>query len=155
MTEGTDDDDLREAARNRGLRLIKSRKRKAGVGDYGKFGLADQKGNALYGVDPDGTLTASAQDVAGYLRKGDASTWAESARVMPAEMILSDVRLTSGTGPLAVQAIIAEHGDIPVIFITDTPEDCAPCAPPGVILGKPIIEHALKDTFRRLAPKLM
>lgn len=84
MAEGTDDDDLREAARNRGIRLIKSRKRKAGVGDYGKFGLADQKGNALYGVDPDGTLTASAQDVAGYLRKGDASTWAESARVTPA-----------------------------------------------------------------------
>jgi DNA-binding NtrC family response regulator len=78
-----------------------------------------------------------------------------AARDHKPEMILSDVRLTSGTGPLAVQAIIAEHGDIPVIFITGTPEDCAPCAPPGVILGKPIIEHALKDTFRRLAPKLM
>jgi N-acetylglutamate synthase-like GNAT family acetyltransferase len=83
MADGPDDDELREAARNRGLRLIKSRRRKAGVGDYGKFGLADLKGQALFGIDPEGTLTASAQDVASYLRKGAASTWARSAEVTP------------------------------------------------------------------------
>lgn len=53
----------------------------------------------------------------------------EAARRQRPEIILSDVRLISGTGPLAVQAILAELGQIPVIFITGSPEDCTPCAP--------------------------
>ncbi len=59
----------------------------------------------------------------------------EAARGQRPEMILSDVKLLSGTGPLAVQEILAELGEIPVIFITGTPEDCAPCAPPGIVLS--------------------
>ncbi|PZO76988.1 MAG: response regulator [Sphingomonas taxi] len=68
------------------------------------------------------------------------------------QMIVSDVRLHEGTGPLAVQRIIAAHGNIPVMFITGTPEACIPCDPPAVILTKPIDETAVMATFRSLAP---
>ena len=78
-----DADALREAAAHRGLKLIKSRKRTPGVGDYGRFGLADTAGKPLFGVGDDG-LTASAQDIADFLRKGEAATWASSAEVTPA-----------------------------------------------------------------------
>ncbi len=74
------DDELHKAAIHRGLKLVKSRKRKPGVGDYGKFGLTDAAGKPLFGVGDDG-LTASAQEIAAYLRKGEVSTWAESAKV--------------------------------------------------------------------------
>ena len=76
----------------------------------------------------------------------------DAARQRRPAMILSDVKLLAGTGPLAVQTILAELGEIPVIFITGTPEACEPCAPPGVVLGKPIIDRDVRDAFRRLAP---
>lgn len=84
-----------------------------------------------------------------------ASTQAEAikaARARVPDCIMSDVRLAEGTGPAAVQAIIAEHGAVPVIFMTGTPEACTPCAPPMVILAKPIHAHVLVATFRDLAP---
>lgn len=76
----------------------------------------------------------------------------EAARNRRPEVILSDVKLFTGTGPLAVQTILAELGPIPVIFITGTPEDCTPCAPPGIVLGKPIIDRDVRDAVRRFAP---
>ena len=67
-------------------------------------------------------------------------------------LILSDVQLAEGTGPAAVQAIIAELGPLPVIFVTGTPEACAPCEPPMVVLSKPVQEATLVNVFRELAP---
>ena len=77
-----DDETLREAASHRGLKLVRSRRRKPGVGDYGRFGLTDGVGKPLFGVGRDG-LTASAQEIADFLRDGEVSTWAESAKVTP------------------------------------------------------------------------
>ncbi|UAK25562.1 hypothetical protein [Sphingomonas nostoxanthinifaciens] len=76
------DEELRDAATHRGLKLVKSRKRNAGVGDYGKFGLTDPAGKSLFGIGDDG-LTASAEEIEDYLRRGEVSTWAESARITP------------------------------------------------------------------------
>lgn len=76
----------------------------------------------------------------------------EAARQCPPGIILSDVNLLEGTGPRAVQTIIAELGPVPVIFITATPQDCAPCEPPAVVLAKPVTVNGLTETFRRLAP---
>lgn len=70
----------------------------------------------------------------------------------PPSLITSDVTLLSGTGPLAVNAIHAQLGQIPVIFITGTPEDCVPCAPPGMVLRKPIDEGALAAAFKEMVP---
>ncbi|WP_254605028.1 response regulator [Sphingomonas bacterium] len=76
----------------------------------------------------------------------------EAAANHAPEIILSDVNLKTGTGPRAVAAIQAKLGPIPVIFITGTPEDCIPCAPPGIVLTKPIQAEVLVEAFRRLAP---
>lgn len=65
-------------------------------------------------------------------------------------LITSDVRLVEGTGPLAVQEIHRRLGEVPVIFISGTPEECRPCDPPGIILEKPLQEASLKSAFRQM-----
>ncbi|MBV1690340.1 GNAT family N-acetyltransferase [Novosphingobium sp. G106] len=75
-------DSLREMAQHRGLKLVKSRRRKPGTGDYGKFGLTDDQGKPLLGIGDEG-LTASAEDIENYLRAGAASTWQQSAKILP------------------------------------------------------------------------
>jgi mannose-6-phosphate isomerase-like protein (cupin superfamily) len=72
------DDVLREMARHRGLRLVKSRRRKVG-GDFGKFGLTGADGAQLFGFGADG-LTASADDIATYLRSAVRADWAGSTK---------------------------------------------------------------------------
>ena len=75
---------------------------------------------------------------------------AEAAAHRPA-IIMSDVNLLEGTGPLAVAAIVNCLGPIPVIFITATPEACSPCDPATTILPKPFDRPAVARAFRRLA----
>lgn len=97
-------------------------------------------------------LTVLAQE-GGATSVATASTEAEAicaARECQPNIIISDVRLAAGTGPAAVQTIMAETGEVPVIFITGTPEECAPCAPPGVIMTKPVNQRVLVDMFRQL-----
>lgn len=73
---------LREMAQHRGLKLVRSRRRKPGTGDFGKFGLTDEKGKPLLGIGEDG-LTASADEIENYLRAGAANTWQQSAKIVP------------------------------------------------------------------------
>jgi len=75
-----------------------------------------------------------------------------AAHAHPPALITSDVQLAEGTGPLAVRAIFADLGPIPVIFVTGTPEACHPCEPDMVILGKPVEDRKLAATFRAMAP---
>lgn len=70
---------LREMAEHRGLKLVKSRKRNPGTGDFGKFGLVQADGEPLLGVSQAG-LTASAEEIETYLRKGSLNTWKASAQ---------------------------------------------------------------------------
>ena len=76
----------------------------------------------------------------------------QAAHDRPPDIILSDVKLLVGTGPCAVQAILSFLGEIPVVFITATPDACRPCSPSSVILQKPIDPARVMDTFRCLAP---
>ena len=76
-------DELRAIAEHRGMKLVRSRKRTPGVGDYGKFALTDAAGNPLLGIGKQG-LTASAADIAQYLRGGAADSWKLSAEREPA-----------------------------------------------------------------------
>ncbi|WP_439532170.1 GNAT family N-acetyltransferase [Polymorphobacter sp.] len=69
---------LREMAEHRGLKLVKSRRRKPGTGDFGKYGLTDMAGKPLLGIDGD-SLTASASDIETYLRSSAQSSWQQSA----------------------------------------------------------------------------
>lgn len=76
----------------------------------------------------------------------------DAARERRPAIILSDVNLLEGTGPSAVAGVIAEHGSIPVIYITAMPADCEPCSAGVVILKKPVDEAELAVAFKRLAP---
>jgi GNAT superfamily N-acetyltransferase len=72
------DDALREMAENRGLKLVKSRVRTPGRGDYGRFGLKDAKtGREVLGFGGKG-LTATVDEIEAFLRGGTASAWKSS-----------------------------------------------------------------------------
>ena len=71
------DQALREMARHRGFRLVKSRRRKPGA-DRGKFGLvAATDGAECLGFGKTG-LTASAEEIEAFLRGRTHSTWKQS-----------------------------------------------------------------------------
>lgn len=82
MAGAKSDEQLRAMADHRGLKLLRSRKRTPGAGDYGKYGLTDQAGDPLLGIDDVG-LTASAQEIEDYLRGSAISTWKLSAETTP------------------------------------------------------------------------
>ena len=66
-------------------------------------------------------------------------------------VITSDVVLEAGTGPQAVAAIHARLGPIPVLFVTGTPEACAPCDGRTVVT-KPFTRAAITQAFRDIIP---
>jgi len=72
------EDALRELAENRGCKLVRSRVRTPGRGDYGRFGLRDAKtGRELFGFGSKG-LSATAEEIAQFLRGNAAATWQSS-----------------------------------------------------------------------------
>ena len=72
------DENLRELAENRGCKLVKSRVRTPGRGDYGRFGLKDAKtGREVFGFGKRG-LTASGDEIEQFLRGNAAATWKSS-----------------------------------------------------------------------------
>lgn len=82
MADKERDELLRELARHRGFRLVKSRRRKPG-GDFGRYGLADAKsGKPCFGFGAKG-LEASEAEIEAYLRKAEASTWKSSLGAVP------------------------------------------------------------------------
>jgi ribosomal protein S18 acetylase RimI-like enzyme len=82
MASEMNPEQLRAMAEHRGFKLLRSRKRTPGVGDFGKFGLTDGNGKPLIGVGDDG-LMASAAEVEDYLRGGALSSWKRSAEEVP------------------------------------------------------------------------
>ncbi|HYW14944.1 MAG TPA: GNAT family N-acetyltransferase [Allosphingosinicella sp.] len=79
MSDPGRDERLREAAANRGLKLVRSRLRTPGKGDYGRYGLTDAGGGKLFGFGESG-LTATAQEIEAYLHDGALSDWKTSLR---------------------------------------------------------------------------
>ncbi|RZI76990.1 MAG: GNAT family N-acetyltransferase [Pseudomonas sp.] len=88
---------LRATAQHRGFKLIKSRRRKPGTGDFGKFGLEDESGKKVFGFGDDG-LTATKEDIEGFLRAGAVNTWQQSARVTPDRL-----RAAKGAAPTGLE----------------------------------------------------
>jgi GNAT superfamily N-acetyltransferase len=77
-------DQLAETARNRGLRLVRSRVRTPGKRRFGKVGLTDPSGKPVFGMDEKGPA-AKPEDVEHYLRNLGAKDWGASldVAVMP------------------------------------------------------------------------
>jgi ribosomal protein S18 acetylase RimI-like enzyme len=68
---------LREMAAHRGLKLVKSRRRKPG-GDFGRYGLTDARtGQDCFGIGKNG-LEATADEIEDYLRRGAKADWKRS-----------------------------------------------------------------------------
>lgn len=70
-------DALAESARNRGLRLVRSRVRTPGKRRFGKVGLTDPGGKPVLGMDAKGP-TAKPEEVEDYLRNLGAKDWGAS-----------------------------------------------------------------------------
>jgi len=77
-------DQLAESARNRGLKLVRSRVRTPGKRRFGKVGLTDKGGKAVFGMDAKGPI-ARPEDVEHFLRNLGARDWGASldVAVMP------------------------------------------------------------------------
>ena len=75
---------LAESARNRGLKLVRSRVRTPGKRRFGKVGLTDKSGKAVFGMDEKGPA-AKPEEVEQYLRNLGAKDWGASlgVAVMP------------------------------------------------------------------------
>jgi GNAT superfamily N-acetyltransferase len=74
---------LRDMAEHRGCKLVRSRRRTPGVGDYGRYGLKDAAtGKEVIGFGPNG-LTATAEEIEAYLRKGLVADWKSSLDAAP------------------------------------------------------------------------
>jgi GNAT superfamily N-acetyltransferase len=73
-------DALAETARNRGLKLVRSRIRTPGKRRFGKVGLTDAKGKAMFGMDAKGP-TAKPEEVEDYLRGLGTRDWGASLDV--------------------------------------------------------------------------
>ena len=77
-------DELAEGARNRGLKLVRSRVRTPGKQRFGKVGLTDASGKPVLGMDAKGP-TATPDEIEDYLRNLGARDWGASldVAVMP------------------------------------------------------------------------
>jgi ribosomal protein S18 acetylase RimI-like enzyme len=84
MAERERDRMLREAAANRGLKLVKSRRRTPGKSDYGRYGLTDAGGRELFGFGKAG-LTATAEAIEHYLHQSAVADWKSSLRAAGAK----------------------------------------------------------------------
>jgi ribosomal protein S18 acetylase RimI-like enzyme len=73
-------DELAESARNRGLKLVRSRVRTPGKRRFGKVGLTDASGQPVFGMDAKGPA-AKPEDVEHYLRNLGAKDWGASLDV--------------------------------------------------------------------------
>ena len=88
-------DRLAETARNRGLKLVRSRVRTPSKRRFGKLGLTDPGGKAVFGMDDKGP-NAKPEDVEHYLRNLGAKDWGASldVAVMPRKRRPAKVRPT-------------------------------------------------------------
>lgn len=72
-------DELAAMARNRGLKLIRSRVRTPGKRRFGKVGLLDGKGEPLIGIDDKGP-NGKPDEVEACIRLLDETAWKKSVR---------------------------------------------------------------------------
>ena len=86
-------DQLSESARNRGLKLVRSRVRTPGKRRFGKVGLTDASGKPIFGMDAKGP-TAKPEEVEDYLRNLGAKDWGASldVAVLPRKRKAAKVR---------------------------------------------------------------
>lgn len=85
------------------------------------------------------------------IANSEATAMASAMNQVP-DLILSDVNLgKGGKGPDAVARIRDALGDIPVIFVTSTPEECSTCDYARAILDKPVQPERLVAAMQAIS----
>ena len=80
MTTTERDRELRQMASVRGFKLVKSRRRTPGRGDYGRYGLSDAKTDEpCFGFGKRG-LTATSDEIVAWLEGQTEAGWRNSLR---------------------------------------------------------------------------
>jgi ribosomal protein S18 acetylase RimI-like enzyme len=122
-------DQLAESARNRGLKLIRSRVRTPGKRRFGKVGLTDSAGKPVFGMDAKGP-TGSPDQAEKYLRTLEARDWGAS--------------LGAAARPRKARPPVARSAE-------PRPKHARPRLPPAK--AKP--KHQLRDARPADAPRLV
>jgi ribosomal protein S18 acetylase RimI-like enzyme len=141
----SDLDALAETARNRGLKLVRSRVRTAGKRRFGKVGLTDSKGKAVFGMDSKGP-TAKPEEVEDYLRNLGASDWGASLDVAGR----SKKKAASDSKPAQKKAPKPKPAPISKIRAA-RPADAKALKRLIDDLDHPISEKAVRENLRALA----
>jgi GNAT superfamily N-acetyltransferase len=151
-------DGLAETARNRGLKLVRSRVRTPGKRRFGKVGLADAKGKPVFGMDVKGP-TGTPDDVEEFLRNLGARDWGASldVAVLPRKRKPSKItRLAAANDSESEPAKKPKPKRAPA----PKPKPKIRAAKPGdakalraliAYLGHPIDEKAVRKNLSRLA----
>lgn len=87
-----DADRLAEMARNRGLKLRRSRVRSPDKPGYGMFGLTDAGGEPVFGIRGKRALRATGEEIEAYLRSAEAGDWKASLKASGGKATTTKVR---------------------------------------------------------------
>lgn len=140
-------DALAESARNRGLKLVRSRVRTPGKGDFGKVGLTDLAGKPVFGMDGK-AVTATPNEAEAYLRTLGASDWTGS---------LGLSEMPKKRGSKAARARVPEPEPEPEPELDPEPEvrdavpdDAASLVPLMKLLGHEVAEAGVRKRIAML-----
>jgi ribosomal protein S18 acetylase RimI-like enzyme len=143
---------LAEAARNRGLKLVRSRVRTPGKRRFGKVGLTDASGRPVLGMDAKGP-TAKPEEVEDYLRNLGARDWGASLDV--AILPRKKRKPQPGEAPAAAQAKakpVPKPKPKPKPQVRDAkPRDAAALVRLSALLGAAVDEKGVRKRVTALA----
>lgn len=145
-------DALAETARNRGLKLVRSRIRTPGKRRFGKVGLTDPKGEAVFGMDDKGP-TAKPADVEDYLRNLGAKDWGASldVAVLPRKKAKPKPQAANDSAPPPEPRKAAKPKPPPKPTLRDArPSDAARIVELLQFLGFDLDEKAVRKNLARL-----
>jgi ribosomal protein S18 acetylase RimI-like enzyme len=145
-------DALAEAARNRGLKLVRSRVRTPGKRRFGKVGLTDASGKPVLGMDAKGP-TAKPEELEEYLRNLGARDWGASLDV--AVLPRKKRKAEPPKAPAAAQAkpkAAPKQTPKPKPQIRDAkPSDAAALVQLSALLGAAVDEKGVRKRVTALA----
>jgi GNAT superfamily N-acetyltransferase len=143
-------DELAEAARNRGLKLVRSRVRTPTKRRFGKVGLTDESGKAVFGMDSKGPIAAPGE-VEAYLRKLNIKDWDASLDVAAPQRKRTARKTASRVAANDAPPLKPAPRPPSRPQIRDAkPSDAARLAELIVELGHPIDEKALRKNLGAL-----
>ncbi|HUP67001.1 MAG TPA: GNAT family N-acetyltransferase [Sphingomicrobium sp.] len=146
-------EELAEMARNRGLKLVKSRVRTPGKRRFGKVGLTDLKGKSVFGMDSKGPV-GNPEDIENYLRNLGASDWGASldVAVLPRKRKPSKIAPANDPEPPRERKPAPKPKPEPVLAIREAkPADARAISQLIDYLGHPLAEKHVKKNLTALS----